>query len=462
MAQQIVELPYKYYLDPTRFAAISNAKIYVGEVDLDPRIGANQISVTLRQEDGTEVAASQPIRTSAGGVPLYNGSPVQLLVDQSYSIAVDDATDVQVYYAAQVDEPSVASYTTTGGAADTYTATIDGIAAYQEGQSIQVKINATNTGAVTIDVNGLGARDVVSPDLKPLVADQLLANGVYILIDDGARYQLQQTLIPSAIQHGNHTYAVDSGAADAYVVALSPTVISRKTGVGFRFKAGNNSTGASTINYGAGVFTLVNKDGSAIQADQIESGGIYFVTDDGTNCVLEVDKDIAGNAATADSATTASQADSVAAGGVDQAALEQPASGAVDCLCLMSINGVTTTSASPPTVIGAINWGGNSSQDYIGGFSALKSGTVRVFAKMRSGLADTTGRVSIYRTSPGGASGLVTVFDNNSVTTVEKFGDVPVSLGDVVEIVHHRVSGTGNAILSDIRVQADAAMFVGA
>lgn len=77
---------------------ISSGYIYIGEPDLDPEIVSNQKAITFLQENGTEVPGSQPVRTSAGGVPTYNGSPVTVLVDGDYSVKVLDKHGSQVYY----------------------------------------------------------------------------------------------------------------------------------------------------------------------------------------------------------------------------------------------------------------------------------------------------------------------------------------------------------------------------
>lgn len=77
---------------------VANGYIYIGETDLDPEIPANQKAITFLQEDGSEVAGSQPVRTSAGGVPTYNGSPVTVLIDGDYSVKVLDKHGAQVYY----------------------------------------------------------------------------------------------------------------------------------------------------------------------------------------------------------------------------------------------------------------------------------------------------------------------------------------------------------------------------
>lgn len=103
MARSEVILPYSYYFDPDSGRPIALGKIYVGIPDLDPHIEANRQTIFLIEEDGNEVTilpAAQPIPTNAGGGAEYNGSPVKIQTEGSYSIAVDDSQDVQKYYSA--------------------------------------------------------------------------------------------------------------------------------------------------------------------------------------------------------------------------------------------------------------------------------------------------------------------------------------------------------------------------
>jgi hypothetical protein len=94
-----VALPYSYYPDPTTGRPVYNGKIYIGTPDTDPEVTANQVEVKAVQEDGSTVTVPQPVRTSAGGVPVINGSAVQLITDGEHSIKVLNNRDEQVYYA---------------------------------------------------------------------------------------------------------------------------------------------------------------------------------------------------------------------------------------------------------------------------------------------------------------------------------------------------------------------------
>lgn len=91
MAQNQIRNPYAYYNARNKGKPIFNGSIFIGIADLDPTIVANQLTVTAKQEDGTEVPISQPIKTNSGGYPVdLNGNPVVLLVDGNHAIRVND------------------------------------------------------------------------------------------------------------------------------------------------------------------------------------------------------------------------------------------------------------------------------------------------------------------------------------------------------------------------------------
>ena len=100
--ENAVRLPYEYFPDPTRGRPVFNGFIYIGLPDTDPQIATNRLVVTAIQEDGISVPIAQPIRTGAGGVPVLNGSPVQLQVSGEHSMKVLDSLGAQVYYAASL------------------------------------------------------------------------------------------------------------------------------------------------------------------------------------------------------------------------------------------------------------------------------------------------------------------------------------------------------------------------
>lgn len=96
--------PFTYVPDFTKGKPVALGDIYVGIRDLDPKTLANQITIQAKQENGSLVPLSQPVKTSAGGVPTLNGSPISIVVNEAvFSIRVDNSQGAQVYYQAQVN-----------------------------------------------------------------------------------------------------------------------------------------------------------------------------------------------------------------------------------------------------------------------------------------------------------------------------------------------------------------------
>lgn len=93
------------------------------------------------------------------------------------------------------------------------------------------------------------------------------------------------------IQKKKFDYAADTGAANAYVVALSYSPGSYATPLTFKFKATNSNTGASTINVnGLGtknIYKYIAGTLGNLTANDIIAGGIYELTYDGTQFQLQ-------------------------------------------------------------------------------------------------------------------------------------------------------------------------------
>lgn len=202
MADTLVKFPITYYPDPTQGRPVFNGSVYFGEPGEDPEIQINRKTITLLQEDGSQVPippASQPLTTTAGGVIVYDGGYPSVYADGDLSIKVLNSSGSQVYYVPSIpsdeagqltsvddwvryaitagglnpdggDETQLAIsmsqtaaqglYYIDSGVADAYDISppddFEGIHAYGEG--IQLIFNALvpNTGAATVDVNGVG------------------------------------------------------------------------------------------------------------------------------------------------------------------------------------------------------------------------------------------------------------------------------------------------------------------
>lgn len=81
----------------------------------------------------------------------------------------------------------------TGGTANAITLTLPAIVEltqYIKGNRFTFKAKATNTGAVTININGIGAVEVLKTGGVPCTAGSIQAGGVYDVYHDGAKFQL--------------------------------------------------------------------------------------------------------------------------------------------------------------------------------------------------------------------------------------------------------------------------------
>ena len=83
-------------------------------------------------------------------------------------------------------------YGVASGSANTYTVTLNPpLTSYTEGVAVAVKINASNTGASTININGKGAKSIRDPRGNALTAGKLIAGSIYTLRYNGTNFILQ-------------------------------------------------------------------------------------------------------------------------------------------------------------------------------------------------------------------------------------------------------------------------------
>jgi|SRR5476649_1941074 len=94
----VVSAPSQLFTLPNSFAAIAGGSIYIGKIDTDPTVTANQIQVYVQNADGSTTAVSQPISIGAGGYPEYNGVVAKFVTVEGQSMAVLDANGVRQFY----------------------------------------------------------------------------------------------------------------------------------------------------------------------------------------------------------------------------------------------------------------------------------------------------------------------------------------------------------------------------
>lgn len=220
-----------------------------------------------------------------GNVVLFNGVTGKLIKDSAYAGA-------NLPYA--VLQSGVPIYGVDAGATDAYVITLSPVPlALTTGMVINFKANTVNTGNATLNVNGLGAKNILKYHDQTLNDGDIEANQIVSVIYDGTQFQMQSQSalgnMPYALlQNGSPIYAADTGAADAAVITLSPVPASYVTGMVVRFKAiAANATTTPTINVnGLGAKTIVKTVNTALAANDILANQFVELIYDGTNFVM--------------------------------------------------------------------------------------------------------------------------------------------------------------------------------
>ena len=174
------------------------------------------------------------------------------------------------------------TYSVDSGAANAYVATLSpALTSYTDGDYICLRAVNSNTGASTLSVNGLAAKPIVNMQASALIGGEIVAGIDYIFVCIGTNYF---TLINASnfstitdIQNQAHTYEVDTGVANAYVIALFPTITSYVDGQLFSFSAVNANTAASTLDAGGGAIAIVTNANAALVGGEILINGDYLV-----------------------------------------------------------------------------------------------------------------------------------------------------------------------------------------
>lgn len=189
-------------------------------------------------------------------------------------------------------------YGVTAGSANTYTLTLSpALIAYAAGICVAVKIHVANTGASTLNVNGLGAKSILDSKGNVMTSGKLRLNGIYTLRYDGANFTLQGeggsgNAIASDLLAGK-TASTDAGDITGTMPVNGPataeTVNLTTEGAEYTIAAGNHSglrkikaviSGliAGVIKAGTtvgGILGTFTADATAADSDVL-SGKIYY------------------------------------------------------------------------------------------------------------------------------------------------------------------------------------------
>lgn len=232
---------------------------------------------------------------------LLSGNPSKLVrgteLDAEFNaIAAADALNLKTADGVTRVAEQNATHITLGSVSGdtTITATASPtLTAYVAGQTFRFVATGTNTGAVTINIDGLGAKSITKDVLTPLAAGDIDSGQVVQITYDGTRFQL---LSSSA-----------SGGAGATGASGDNVFIENDLNVATSYRLGDNSLTTCTISIATpAVITQVNSyvAGQAVQFTTtgslptgLSTNTVYYVISTGlSTSSFQVSTSVGGSA----------------------------------------------------------------------------------------------------------------------------------------------------------------------
>jgi len=254
----------------------------------NPVTAGTTITTTWANNTLNDIASALTQSVSKDGQTTWTGdmaagnNKITGLADGS---AADDSATI-----GQVQGNTFAMLGAVSGA-DTITATASPpITAYATGQTFRFVSAGANTGAVTLNLNSLGAKAVTKAGATALDAGNIPSGAVVEVVYDGTRFQLLGVgdVTAQILRDQLFTAYTTAGSSGAYT--LTTTYGALVTGERFRakFHTAGPSTGISTLNrdtLGAKALKRYDTTGAKINAN-ITAGLLTDIEYDGTDYVV--------------------------------------------------------------------------------------------------------------------------------------------------------------------------------
>jgi len=205
-----------------------------------PYVSGSTISSTVVNNEMTDIATGLSTTICKDG----QSSPTSNLPMATYRHTGVGNSAARTDYASAADvQDGTLIYLTSVSGTNTITATgANGLAAYAAGQKFHFIVANTNTGAATLNINSVGAKDITKNVATALTGGELIQNAIVIVSYDGTQFQIEtigygaaaisgytrisphycskNAISYSNLSAGNTTISAPSSTATAIVIAL--------------------------------------------------------------------------------------------------------------------------------------------------------------------------------------------------------------------------------------------------
>lgn len=224
---------------------------------------------------GTPAASPSAPDSTAIGAVIGASNPYEVLAYVTVgngvsSIVTGNISDQRRKFLTVADnnaQLNSSCYGADAGSTDAYAITLNPVpTAYSTGMRLYFKANTVNTGACTLNVNGLGAKSIVKSYNIALEDGDIKANQIVEVIYDGTNFQLVSTIADEGIitVADGATITLDSSLSKQFITTL----------------AGNRQLALSNLKTGRPVFLTVVQDatGTRVPVQPVTATDVVSIT----------------------------------------------------------------------------------------------------------------------------------------------------------------------------------------
>jgi YVTN family beta-propeller protein len=202
--------------------------------------------ISLASNIVTNTAPDQIVSLTGGTGISTSGTYPSFTIDNTAPdqiVSITGGTDISVsgtYPNFTID--STAATGMQGGQAtgtDTYAVSIPGVTAYNLNDAYAIGFTNANTGASTLNINGLGAVNIAKNNVVPIIGGDIAANQQFIAIYDGTNFQLLGVA-------PNQMFAYITNADSVTINRGQPVYAFGATGDRMTVKLANNTSEATS------------------------------------------------------------------------------------------------------------------------------------------------------------------------------------------------------------------------